>query len=228
MVVDNSQASQLYDKYSTSVIINDVELRIETSGIIVADTSYYGGTSISTSTAGLTLAGSGSYQGGYGFLTCGHGTNYVGEQLKYNGTPIGAINYRSYSDSVYGDYSIAYAFTGYTSINRVYSGSGSYTVITGTVGNPAAGTYVHKYGAVSGEAYCQITYTGQTVYPSNQISIYGMTFADIISGSNTGGDSGGPYRAGNNFVGIHHGHVSESSTVVFTPYIYPHNNGFSW
>lgn len=227
--VDNQQATDLYKNYNSSVIINGTEIEIKTSERIKLETSYYGGTAITVSTSGMTLAGSGSYQGGYGFLTCGHGTNYVGEQLKRNGTAIGAINYRSYSSSVYGDYSIASAFSGYTSINRVYSGNGSYTIITGTVTNPAVGTYVYKYGAVSGEAYCQITSTGQSVNASG-IIINGMTLADIVSGTSAAGDSGGPYRVGNSFCGVHHGVVTNgnSSTVVFTPYVYPNNSGFSW
>lgn len=114
--------------------------------------------------------------------------------------------------------------------SSVLTTGGAATNYHGYMLNPAVGTYLYKYGAVSGQAYCKVTATGITLTPDNgSMRIHNMTKAEIITGTTGPGDSGGPYRCGTDFCGIHHGSATQGGTatyVYFTPYTYIYNAGF--
>lgn len=74
------------------------------------------------------------------------------------------------------------------------------------------------------------SYNADDMVPDNgSMRIHNMTKAEIITGTTGPGDSGGPYRCGTDFCGIHHGAATQGGTatyVYFTPYTYIYNAGF--
>ena len=205
---------------------NNINISVEAIDNYQDEVSIIAGNPIKYPTAGtVTLGGSGSYNGATAFLSCGHGTS-VGEQISFGNSTIGTvtINQNLGAGNRYGDYSIITATSGYTATSSVLTSGGGATSFNGYMLNPAVGTYVYKYGRVSGQAYCEVTKTNVTV--SN--GTLGLTKAKIITGSSTGGDSGGPYRCDREFCGVHKGSSTSGSTqyVYFTPYTYIYNRGF--
>lgn len=209
---------------------NDIkkELKNEASDVIVDwtyeatdEASIIAGSTLNNS---ITLAGSGTYNGHTAFITCGHSLSY-GSSVTCGGSTIGTVEVNvDYAYST-GDYSIIQAASGYTATSGVLTSSGNMTNFTGAYYSPAVGTYLYKYGRVSGQAYCVVSATG--VISSDYR--YGLTRATLISGTSTGGDSGGPYRAGTDFCGIHRASNigSGGSYLYFTPYSIVYNAGFT-
>lgn len=191
------------------------------------ETTVYGGAHIFSNDHHLTLAGSGTYAGNYAFLTCGHDMA-TGASVSAGGSTIGNFSTVKYTNYDYGDYGIILAGSGYSSSSRVYTSGGSIS-LNGVMTNPTEGTYLYKYGQVSGQAYCKVTRTGVNVLSDGSMHIYGLTEAELISGATDSGDSGGPYRAGTYFCGVHHGSSTSDNTtyVFFTPYTYPMHAGFT-
>ena len=113
-------------------------------------------------------------------MSCGHGTS-VGEQISFGNSTIGTvtINQNLGAGNRYGDYSIITATSGYTATSSVLTSGGGATSFNGYMLNPAVGTYVYKYGRVSGQAYCEVTKTNVTVANGT----LGLTKAKIITGS---------------------------------------------
>lgn len=206
--------------------------RLETiyaSGYVIEETSVIAGSEISSSGQYLTLGGSGTYESNTSFLTSGHNLT-SGSAVSYNGSVIGYISVRNYYDYCSGDYAIISASSGYTATSAVYNSananSTSTTYYGGYLLNPTVGTSLYKYGKASYLASCQISQVGVTIN-SGSYTIYGLTKATLTSGSSAGGDSGGPYRFGLYFCGIHHGvDLDNSNIVFFTPYAYPYYAGF--
>lgn len=195
---------------------------------IIDETDVIGGATISCSGYSMTLAGSGTYSNSTAFLTCGHSIS-SGASVTAASNTIGTISLLQYTNNQYGDYSIASASSGYTSTSLVYATDGYTIAYTGYLTNPAVGTYLYKYGKESHQAYCKVERTGITVAPSSSMTIKGMTECSIVTGASTNGDSGGPYRSGTQFCGVHHGSSVRDGIayVYFTPYVYPKNKGFS-
>lgn len=176
----------------------------------------------------LTLGGSGRYNGSVAYVTAGHCPFSVGDKVYAGNSVLGTVKLRNFKSNSYGDYSIFAAQSGYTASNQIFSSSGNVVSITGVYYNPAVGTYVYKYGQESGQAYCKITNVNVTVY-AGTVSLLGMTKAQIISGTTAEGDSGGPYRSGNNYCGVHSGSSTTASGITyvyFTPYVYLYKSGF--
>ncbi|MCR4837497.1 MAG: S1 family peptidase [Eubacterium sp.] len=137
---------------------------------------------------------------------------------------IGTVCVNVHSPGVSGDYSIISAASGYTATSSVFTTSGNTTNFTGYQYHPAVGTYLYKYGRVSGQAFCQVT--------DYQVTSNGFTNivkAKLISGYSQGGDSGRPYRNGTSFCGVHHGSgtINGITYVYFTPYETINGAGFS-
>lgn len=219
-----------YNKFLRSYNTNDMVYIEQLNNYISEEVSLIGGTPIKNSSGdGLTLGGSGTYNGSVAFLTCGHAMR-AGTDLFSGGTAIGTTSLVQYSSSGNGDFSISTAVDGYTAASSVLTTGGAATNYHGYMLNPAVGTYLYKYGAVSGQAYCKVTATGITLTPDNgSMRIHNMTKAEIITGTTGPGDSGGPYRCGTDFCGIHHGSATQGGTatyVYFTPYTYIYNAGF--
>lgn len=187
------------------------------------EASLIGGSPILTSGNWyLTLGGSGTYNGSVAFLTCGHDV-VVGDSLMAGRKTFATASLVRVANNQSGDFSISTAASGYTASSSVLSSGGMAITYQGYLLNPTVGTYLYKYGAVGGEVYCQVTETGVTWKDTCN-----LTVAKIISGSSELGDSGGPYRSGGYFCGVHKGTRSEGSDiyVYFTPYTYIYDAGF--
>ena len=191
------------------------------------EASLVGGSPISSNGAGMTLGGSGTYNRTVAFLTCGHGMT-VGADLLAGNTIVGTVSRVQRADNASGDYSITAAASGYTASSYVLTTGGNTLRYGGYLTNPAVGTYLYKYGKSSGQAYCKVTETGVSVLADKTITITNMTVASIESGTTGAGDSGGPYRNGDYFCGIHQGSNTSTNVtyVYFTPYAEPYNAGF--
>lgn len=194
---------------------------------VQSEVSLVGGSSISSNGFSITLGGSGTYNQAVAFLTCGHDMTVGGSLISGNLT-VGTLSQVQYANNASGDYSFATAASGYTASSYVLTTNGNTLKYGGYLTNPAVGTYLYKYGNVSGQAYCKVTETGISVLADKSIYIKNMTVAIIESGTTAKGDSGGPYRNGNYFCGIHHGSNTSTSVtyVYFTPYVEPYNAGF--
>lgn len=239
-VKNNSAVIGIEDCYyddAIKLIPEDDRLSVIKINHSINEISVIGGTNIHSSISSsnfFTLGGSGTYYGefdtGTGFLTCGHG-NQLDAAIKSGNTTIGTVDYLSYGYNVYGDYSISLASAGYTATPSVLTTGGNYINYSGYLLNPPVGTYLYKYGCVSGQAYCEVTQTGMTLteYDNDStIIIKGISQGHVITGTTEGGDSGGPYRFGDYFCGIHQSrdkYFASTGIVYFTPYAYPHNNG---
>ncbi len=203
------------DRISSMIEIESTDKVVQTEVSVIA------GTPIVSNGFSLTLGGSGTYSGNTAFVTSGHNMA-VGQAVKSGNSTIGTLTIKQYENtsSKYGDYSIISAAAGYSATSSVLTTGGGATSFNGYMLNPTEGTYLYKYGAVSGQAYCKVTKCNQT---ENNTS--GLTKASIESGSSTGGDSGGSYRCGREFCGVHHG--SNGVSVWFTPYKYIYERGFN-
>lgn len=169
-----------------------------------------------------TLAGSGTYNGYTAFLTCGHGSA-VNNIVTHNGNTIGTVKVQVCASGSSGDYAIIKAASGYTATSSVLTGSTTIN-FTGFLYHPAVGTYLYKFGQTTGQSYCKVT-----IYSTTESGITNLSRAQIITGSSAVGDSGGPYRCGTQFCGVHRGSIDIGGTtyVTFTPYVVVHNAGFS-
>ena len=197
-------------------------IRIDVEDDYDEEASITAGTQISYSTS-ATLGGSGTYNGTTAFITAGHCSFNIGDSIKVGGSTIGTVVKKQNANNQYGDYAFITAASGYIATSSVFTSSGNVTYFRGYLNNPAVGTYLYKYGYVSKEAYGVVSDTGLTVN-----STRGITKMELISGSSTNGDSGGPYRNDDYFCGVHKGSsTSEGKTYVyFTPYVYISNAGF--
>lgn len=216
-----------YKEITKECIPDDRRLEITfAQGYVVGTASVAGGSEI-YSPGRNTLAGSGTYGSGVAFLSCGHGKS-VGNSVTYNGSVIGSVSSVQYSNYGAGDYAIISASSGYTATSSVLCTGGT-TYFGNYLLSPTVGTQLYKYGDETGQSTCQVTQTGVTVNDGGGITIYGMTEASVISGLGSyPGDSGGPYRFGIYFCGIHHGNPKGNHSIVhFTPYGYPYYNGFT-
>lgn len=113
------------------------------------------------------------------------------------------------------------------------SNPGSQTEITGTINRPATGLAIIKYGKNGGYAYGAVSSSNTTWYSSgNPDGIHGLVDVRLSLGRREPGDSGGPiYTADGLFCGTHTGAADEDnygfSHIVFSPYVYVRNLGFS-
>ena len=204
------------DYESFSDMLTDDDIILELSDKIQKQSTVIGGSELNYS---LTLAGSGTYGGYTSFLTCGHGLNPM-QTVKHSGITIGNVYVNVQG---VGDYSIILAASGYSSTSSVYTTTTGYTThFTGTLSAPAIGTYLLRYGRMSGQSYCQVTDSFITVDDRSY-----MYKAELLSGSAIPGDSGGPYRAAQNFCGVHYGASQSGQYVYFTPYSVIHSAGFT-
>ena len=158
-------------------------------------------------------------------LTCGHGVT-VNTSVSLYGNVIGTVSMVQLNNLQSGDYSFINCSNGYTSSPDYYTSPyGTYATYTGYYYNPPAGTYLYKFGHVTGQGTCTVKYTGVSLSIDSK-TITNMTMAE---GTAQHGDSGGLYRYGNMFCGVHSGHltVDKKDYVCFTPYIYPYSSGFT-
>lgn len=215
-----------YISIETSEPVSDTSLGNSKAAYTVAAGSGIVCDSVSSQV--FTLGGSGTCGDYTAFVTCGHNTSQY-NYISYNGSNIGYITICQKNNKEYGDYSIIRAGVNYTSTSAVLT-SGQNKNFTGSLSNPAVGTYLYKYGDSTGQAYCVVDETNKTVHPDTNIYIYGMTKAKRVGSTpnDAKGNSGGPYRYNTSFCGVHHGYSTSGNDTYFyfTPYVYLYNAGF--
>ena len=219
---------RLNDDSFISVVIN-------WDSSVVLESAYAGGSPLGLSTTDydVTMACNGYRSSTFGFVTCGHG-QIIGHMMYSANDFVGVTGYISFptlsNPTVYGDFSFinAVSIPGNTIIpDNHYKmfGNQLYT-FTGTLSNPAVGTYLYSYGMTSGVSLVQVSSQNNTTVVSlgggNTGSVMGITKATILSGASQGGDSGGPYVYQNRFSGIHQGKSFSAGGpyALFTPYTY--------
>ena len=218
------ESTNIIEKYIADNCITD----ITANKIIIQEGSpaektlvtLYGGTTLyKNGSADRTLGISGTVDGVDGFVTCGHGAS-VNMYLKGStGSIYGRVEYVRYQNNGYGDFAIVYSNGMGVKTNKVFNGSGGYTNIYNTLDVPVVGSSLYRYGYASGQSSVTVTATGVTK-SSGGVTIKGLCKASG-SISSVGGDSGGPYRQGSYFCGVHYGHEASNNTnVLFTPYQY--------
>ena len=206
-----------------SELLKDENVIVQVSSKYRDEATVIGGAGITCNGYGFTLGGSGTYNGSTAFVTCGHMMS-LNSTVKRNGSTIGTVKVNVHSSGNSGDYSIIKAAAGYTSTASVYTSSANTITFTGFWYHPGVGTYLYKYGDSTGQSYCQVTHYQITVN-----GITGLVGAKIINGGSSSGDSGGPYRQGQNFCGVHMGSSTSGgiTSVFFTPYSTLHGAGFT-
>lgn len=167
-MVDVRQTYALSERTPDIVIKKGEYMQTQTE-LVYGGTQFRNGSGFSGS-VGIC----GTYNGGKAFVTCGHGME-EGEYITYNQRAIGTVSKVQYSYGEQGDYSIITINNNADVTHKVgYSGD----VLTGGVMlSPAIGTYVRKYGAVSGYAYGTVTEIDIHVQHSSGIKVTGMTNA---------------------------------------------------
>jgi len=170
---------QAVDYESVKKRINDEDINVIVSENIQEETTVIGGSELNNN---ITLAGSGTYNGSTAFLTCGHGLSN-NQSVTHLGTTIGTVTVNVKGSGAVGDYSIISAASGYSPTSSVYTTTTGYTTsFTGSLGTPAVGTYLNKYGRMTGQAYCKVT--NIQVIANGR---HNMEKAVLINGSTTGG-----------------------------------------
>ena len=228
--VSNTISRQFYsvDKLSTTVPV-----LFEDGSALVPNAALMGGTALT----GYTLGVCGRYNGQPAFAMCGHGLA-KGDKIKYaeNNSVIGTVSEQCFENNKYGDYAIvSITDSSFTRTNMVgdQSNPGSQTEITGTINRPATGLAIIKCGKNGGYAYGAVSSSNTTWYPSGKPDgIHGLVDVRLSLGRREPGDSGGPiYTADGLFCGTHTGSTAEDnygfSHIVFSPYVYVRNLGFS-
>ncbi len=219
--------------YSVDELSTTVPVLFEDGSALVPNTDLMGGTAL----RGYTLGICGTYNGQPAFAMCGHGLS-LGKAVKYaeNNSTIGTVSVQRYNNNQSGDYAIvSITNSSFTRTNIVGdpSNPGSQTEITGTINRPATGLAIIKYGKNGGYAYGNVSSSNTTWYSSgNPDGIHGLVDVRLSLGRREPGDSGGPiYTADGLFCGTHTGAGDEDnygfSHIVFSPYVYLSNSGFS-
>lgn len=209
----------------------------------IEESTYPGGTVLNNNSAIATMACNGYRSGTFGFVTCGH-SQIIGHMMYAPIDFVGVTSYINYPTTsnpiVYGDFSFINAVStpsntiSPTNLYKMINNS-LYAYVGGLSISPAVGTYLYKYGFMSGASLVQVTQQNYTDIVSLDGGatgqIKGLSVAKIMSGNSLSGDSGGPYVYQNRFCGVHRGSVvpspDENHYVKFTPYTYMLNQSIS-
>lgn len=189
---------------------------------VINEINLYGGRGISNSTSSFSLGMCGTFKYDYitcsGFVTSAHGLSFNQTISRSGSSDMGIV--RALSLGTNGDYALVEVTNGDTLTNKVYSTSSTTVSITGVLEDPPVGTTLAKYGFSGEDATADVVSRNITV-TSSGISTGGITQCKLTSGSSLAGDSGGPYRSGSKFAGVHKGinTVSGVTYVYFTPYV---------
>ena len=228
------------------LIISDYEgyplYFIDLDQMVPTNTDLYGGMHLwnSTRSCGMTLSACGTWQGNDVIVTCGHTTQAVNDTIKLNnssGTTIGTVQFHRFYNGGYGDFefvsvnSSLFDTTPY--ILSTYTISG-YSVPVGPSTAVPLGTYVRFYGQATGYvSYGYVKFTNSSIgVEGTAVTINGMSWILVTSGSNKKGDSGGPVFSGTGTTVSYCGVLSGNGTsgedfyVSFTPYQYLGYVGF--
>ncbi|MDR1536961.1 MAG: S1 family peptidase [Clostridiales bacterium] len=180
--------------------------------------SLIGGDKISSTGGNFSLGICGTYNGVAAFFTCGHGINKVGDAVNSSsGLKIGETVVRQYTNGSYYDYAIVKITdtANFSTTNKVYGSGGATVSITGVSTYPVEGTTVYKYGYSGLYGYGGVSSTETSVSYSGTV-IWGLTKANLTSGSVVAGDSGGPCYFSNKISGVVSGSAG-STNLYFSP-----------
>ena len=208
--------------------VEGVKLEIEKGVYIKTDSQIaYGGSELEMPTDYRTAGVCGYYGGGSALVTCGHGNATVGSMVEINDEIIGTVTYVQYTNGGQGDFSIISLSNATLSHQIGNSDDGYVTITNGTLLTPAAGTYINRYGSITGFSTGIVNATNLTV-THGDITIRGLTKATLDGSGSSSGDSGGPYLAAGAFCGVHSGSLPTNTRIVyFTPYSLIYNAGFT-
>lgn len=188
----------------------------------------YGGDRIGINGYGYSAGVCGYFNGQKALVTAGHGVT-TGDTVQYNGVNIGTAAKIQFSHNEAGDYAVFVLNDAAELTHKIGNTEHGITILNkGIVSTPTVGTYIQKYGSTSGYAYGKIASVNEVFNSMNyNIKLTGLTHAILTSGSNAGGDSGGPYLIQNAFCGVHSGSANKGQDVFFTPYASIADAGFS-
>lgn len=194
-------APSVFSDAAEEVDFSDYMTSAAAGTVVVAGSRLY-----TSGSFNRTLAATGSRNTKITFLTCGHSTTEGQRFTSSTGTVYGDVTYYQFDNNNYGDFSFITAESGFTTTQRVWTGGGTYTTLSGTLDLPAVGTNLYRFGAVTLQTDVTVSATNSTVVFSGTGAIKGMCRA-ISEDPSIPGDSGGPYRQGNLFCGIHTGNL---------------------
>ena len=188
---DIAEVNALIDDQQTYALDDDMPtVMIEEGNYIVPAASVQPGGSMGN----ITLGAYGYYNGQKAIVTCGHGGHHTNDSFSF-GNVSGTYVVQQCEDYQNGDYAIGIISNDF-SLRHAFGTTGD--AITGVAYSPVAGSYIRKFGKISGHM------TGEVIRPNEighyltdvsgqlTINVTGMTKVQAISGTTTFGDSGGP------------------------------------
>lgn len=226
---------------STQVLLNENELsslQPAIAEIEIKAQDYLELESLTNGDPGSLINGSyslgvyGYYNGQRAFVTCAHGGAVVGGTATIGSYATGRYTYVQCAHDEIGDYAIG-LLNGSVTMKHIFGSNDDY-VIMGMAYSPLVGSDLYKYGGMSdsyasGEVIIRDT-TFPVNYLGNSITVKGISGMEIVSGSTTGGDSGGPYVTYDyRFCGTHEGKLTDGTRTIvyFTPGKYIYRSGFT-
>lgn len=219
------EIAQTYSPRSTSP-----KIVIEEGGYIMPSSRLIGGSRIRVGNETRSIGVCGYYNGYPAIVSCGHGEGYINASVKINDFGLGHFVEIQYESGEIGDYSIIKLNDQYADkvSHKIGDSINGLTTVDGFMLSPSVGTYVTRYGQVTGYSCGTVTRVDHTVPMTGGETIRGLTEVFISEGEGgLPGDSGGPYLAGTAFCGVHSGSsVSNNNYTFFTPYSVVRSAGF--
>lgn len=240
-MVDNGQGfSYTYKSVGLNGSDEAVSSNYTCPSIIVEQGAYMrndsspvlGGNAIGINGAGYSVGACGYYNGQNAIVTAGHGVA-VDDVVMLNGVNIGTAARVQFTSNQEGDYALVILNNEAELSHRIGNSERGITILNkGIVNDPAVGTYIQKYGNTSGYAYGQVKFVNvEATEQRFGVTLKRLTEAILTSGSDTGGDSGGPYLVQGAFCGVHSGSTGIVGDgyqyVFFTPYTCIADAGFT-
>lgn len=164
-------------------------------------------------------------------LTAGHCFSNLGDKFYLNNKYLGSCIYYKYSSYSFYDYGfIEVTNNNFNITQKVLTANPSYSPVINTLATSSSyfpvGSAVSKNGSFGGQGTGKITavnsivtYTDKTT--NKKTTLYGMSFADFVSGTGKKGDSGGPIYCDTTLYGIYSGDNATDNTdatyFIFSP-----------
>ncbi len=194
---------------------NELPINIYYSEKAEPASELIGGQQMSANSS-ISLGVCGTYSGNPAILTCGH-TLYVGDNVYINGTKVGEVVVRRFSDGSNYDYGIVKITntSTFTRTNKVKNDANNTTITSTASSSPAEGTLVCKYGFKNGFGVGKVTNSSISVNYGEEVIRKLVQVSTTTGNTVASGDSGGPVYRGHTY----HGGVSGASgnTWYFSP-----------
>ena len=174
----------------------------------------------------------GYYNGQRAFVTCAHGGAVVGGTATIGSYATGQFAYVQCAHNENGDYAIG-LLNGNVTMKHIFGSNNDYLIL-GMAYSPVVGSDLYKYGGMSdsylqGEVITRDT-TFSIIYLNRLITVKGISGMEVVSGTTTDGDSGGPYVTNDyRFCGTHEGKLTDGTRTIvyYTPGKYIYKSGFT-